>query len=83
MIKIMADGGKGFFKISMTILPKAYFDELIDSDDETIPPKRKRTTYSEGGSLGKKSNLNGVNRLIMLCVVPSAPCRILKKLTIM
>lgn len=71
VIKLMADGGKGFFKISMTILPKDYSQETSDSDIEEIPPKKKRTTYEEGGTLGKKANLNGVNRLIMLCVVPN------------
>lgn len=65
----MADGGKGFFKISMTILPKDYCQEF--SEDEEIPPKKKRSTYENGGSLGKKSNLNGVNRLILVCVMPN------------
>lgn len=71
VIKLMADGGKGFFKISMTILPKNFREEMSESDDGESPTKRQRTTYKEGGSLGKKSNLNGVNRLIMLCAVPN------------
>ncbi|KAJ6648687.1 hypothetical protein Bhyg_03918 [Pseudolycoriella hygida] len=41
-----------------------------DSDSDEPPSKKKRSTYDEGGSLGRKSNLNGVNRLILLCVVP-------------
>lgn len=70
-IKLMADGGKGFFKISMSILPKGANDESYDSDTEEPPPKKKRSTYEEGGTIGRKANLNGVNRLIMLCVVPN------------
>lgn len=69
-IKIMADGGKGFFKMSMTILPKDYCEEMCNSDSEMDPPKSKRSRYDEGGTLGKKSNLNGVKRLILLCIVP-------------
>ena len=62
LIKIMADGGKGFFKICMSIFPETYLQE---SDN-----LKKRTTYSEGGSAAKKSKLTSVHRLIMLCCVP-------------
>lgn len=40
VVKLMADGGQGFFKISMTILPTEYHDELCDSDDEETPLKK-------------------------------------------
>ncbi|KAJ6646342.1 hypothetical protein Bhyg_01553, partial [Pseudolycoriella hygida] len=42
----------------------------LKTDSDEPPSKKKRSTYDEGGSLGRKSNLNGVNRLILLCVVP-------------
>lgn len=64
-IKLMADGGQGSFKMSMTILPENY-DEDENLDFEPSP--KKRCLYAEGGSLRKKANLNGVKRLIMLCV---------------
>lgn len=66
-IKIMADGGGGFFKVCMTILPDDYIDKNPDSDNESA---EKRTRYSEGGSLSKLTRLTGVNKLIMLCIVP-------------
>lgn len=75
-IKVMADGGQGFFKISMTVLPKNYSPELdcsindSESDDDSNFPKKKRSTYAEGGSVGKDAKLTSVNKLIMLCIVP-------------
>jgi hypothetical protein len=68
MIKLMADGGKGFFKISMSILPKDYCEKTSDMESEHL--QNKRSTYEEGGSWGGKGNLNGVKRLILVCVVP-------------
>lgn len=76
LIKVMADGGQGFFKICLTIFPEKYSPELDcnidDSDQETgyNSPIKKRSLYSEGGSIGKKGKLTGVHRLIMLCAVP-------------
>ncbi|CAH1104321.1 unnamed protein product [Psylliodes chrysocephalus] len=64
----MADGGQGFFKVSMTILPAnddpAYDNNLADH----IPGKRSR--YAEGGMVGKKANWTSVQKLIMLAIVP-------------
>jgi hypothetical protein len=83
VIKVMADGGQGFFKICMTVLPENYSPELdrgvdgteLDSESEeemeaSNSPKSKRSLYSEGGSVGRKGKLTGVHRLIMLCIVP-------------
>lgn len=50
----MTDGGQGFFKISMTILPENYTAE----------------TEINKASISKKAKLTSVNRLILLCVVP-------------
>ena len=67
----MADGGQGFLKICLTILPQDYETEAVDSDsDIDQPPKPKRSTYAEGGSMKHKRKLTGVNRLIMVCTVP-------------
>lgn len=62
-IKVMADGGQGFLKFSMTILPEDYCADDCDN--------KVNNSYSNGGSLEKKSKLTSVNRLILLCVVPS------------
>ncbi|CAH1109213.1 unnamed protein product [Psylliodes chrysocephalus] len=68
LIKIMADGGQGFFKVSMTILP-ANDDPAYDSNlADHIPGKRSR--YAEGGMVGKRANWTSVKKLIMLAIVP-------------
>lgn len=49
VIKIMADGGQGFFKVTMTILPENYSDESSDnienesddSDTDYLVPEKK------------------------------------------
>lgn len=72
-IKIMADGGQGFFKLSMTLLPEDY---AHDSDTEDIlggsehPTKKKLKLNSATRSLGS-SKLTSVKKLILLCVVPN------------
>lgn len=62
IIKVMADGGQGFFKICLTILPENYSAELdsgVDSDyDAAEIPTKTRKLYSEGGSTGKKIKIN-------------------------
>ncbi|CAH0556707.1 unnamed protein product [Brassicogethes aeneus] len=81
-VKVMADGGQGFFKICITILPENYSPdldrglentELIQEDGEGNDQgeiKSQRSLYVNGGSIGKKGKLTSVNRLIMLCIVP-------------
>ena len=85
LVKVLADGGQGSFKISLTILPENYSpnsDNTCSSDtydnennqitdDESIGLNSKRKLYSEGGSVSKKGKLTSVNRLILLCVVPN------------
>ena len=67
----MADGGQGFLKICLTILPQDYDTEAVDPDsDNDQPPKPRRSTYAEGGSMKHKRKLTGVNRLIIVCTVP-------------
>ncbi|KAJ8677253.1 hypothetical protein QAD02_013040 [Eretmocerus hayati] len=61
-IKIMADSGQGFFKISLSIF-EIEKNEAIDFD-------RKKCLYSEGGSLGRKNKLTSVQGLILLYTVP-------------
>lgn len=83
LVKVLADGGQGSFKISLTILPENYspnsdntcssdtYDDENNqiTDDESIGLNSKRKLYSEGGSVSKKGKLTSVNRLILLCVV--------------
>lgn len=72
-LKIMADGGQGFFKISMTILPENHeAAETLDDRDFEIsgPVHRKRTRYSEGGTTGQENKITTVQRLILVCIVP-------------
>ena len=73
----MADGGQGFLKMCLTVLPKHYdpssekeISEEILEGEEDNNDLAKRSLYSKGGSFGKKGLLTGVNRLIMLCCVP-------------
>lgn len=76
-VKVMADGGQGFLKFCLTILPENY-DPIADKglsqeeleEEEVSEPASKRSTYIEGGSAAKKGKLTGVNRLIMLAIVP-------------
>lgn len=77
IVKVMADGGQGFFKVSLTILPENYSPhsnfEGSENDDFTlddINQCKKRALYSEGGSIGKKCKLSSVHKLILLCIVP-------------
>ena len=75
----MADGGQGFLKICGIFLPENYHPELdrvvtseekeameVD-DNEHI---KKRTLFKDGGTASKAGKLTGVNRMIMLCIVP-------------
>lgn len=63
-IKIMADGGQAMFKICMSIFPKT----LHENDAEE--PVSKRSRYEDGGTAFKQGKLTGVQRLLLLAVVP-------------
>lgn len=54
----MADGGQGFFKVCMTILPEGYVSDPALAAD--ILPGKKM----------KVDKLTSVHKLIMLCIVP-------------
>lgn len=74
-IKLMADGGQGFFKIIMSIFPEGYSEQSKtdnddSSDDFILNENKKRTLYSEGGTLSKRAQLLSVRRTIILCIVP-------------
>ena len=74
VIKVMADGGQGFFKICFTILPESYLAENeytfpIDLEYDGVPEK-KRKLYSEGGSISCEAKLTSVKKVILLCIVP-------------
>ena len=78
-VVILIDGGGSFFKVCATILPENYDwdkDKIIDIDELSADMEgmkasgsKKRSTYSEGGSL-RKGKLSGVKRIILLAVVP-------------
>ncbi|CAH0554824.1 unnamed protein product [Brassicogethes aeneus] len=57
-IKVMADGGQGFFKICLSV---------FQSEDET---KVGRSVYSEGGKISKGFKFTGVKKILILCIVP-------------
>lgn len=75
---VLADGGGGFLKFCMTVLPE---DHAWDNDDEEemisamenmeSPVKSKfgHSSYAEGGTM-KKGKLTGVKRVIPLAFVP-------------
>ena len=79
----LADGGGGFFKVCLTILPEDFsWDGNEDTTDEAevvemmsnmeSPVKKSassRSTYAEGGTL-KKGLLSGDKRVIPLAFVP-------------
>lgn len=81
-VKAMADGGQGFFKISLTILPENYSpiensstqeasdDENHQHNSEDFNGPKKRKSYEEGGSISKKGKLTSVDSLILLCITP-------------
>lgn len=67
----MADGGQGFFKIIVSIFPEGYSEQSkTDNDDFILNENKKRTLYSEGGTLSKRAQLLSVKRTIILCIVP-------------
>lgn len=74
LVKVMADGGQGFFKISMSIFPENYSanpeSKTCDSDDESPINDKKRTLYSQGGTLAKRARLLSVKRVVILGIVP-------------
>lgn len=63
-IKLLADGGQHFFKISLSILSEEKENDSIDCESKNV------SFYSSGGNIGNKRKLNSVNRLIILCIVP-------------
>ena len=67
-VKAMADGGQGFLKICLTILPEDFDNDATDSDDSKGEPS-KRSTYEEGDGIGTYK-LTSVKRVIMLAIVP-------------
>lgn len=66
----MADGGQGFFKICMSILPENC-DLESGEEDNVGSVKKKRSSYASRGTVGQKAKETSVKRLILLCVVPN------------
>ncbi|CAH0552491.1 unnamed protein product [Brassicogethes aeneus] len=73
VVKVMADGGQGFFKVSMSIIPDSengtvedYSDSLSNEDIIYNISSKKRKFNQE--KLGYKST--SVKKLIMICIVP-------------
>ncbi|XP_043473381.1 uncharacterized protein LOC122505669 isoform X2 [Leptopilina heterotoma] len=76
-IKILADGGQGFFKMFLTLISQNYNLENenntaneINENVDPESPTEKRCRYSGGAVTGRKAKLTSVNRLIILCLVP-------------
>lgn len=64
-IKVMADGGQDFFKISLSIsIPE---DDLKEND---LDKSKNVSTYSTGGSMANKRKLTSVFKLLLLGIVP-------------
>ena len=63
----MADGGQGFFKICLSVIPEDDAEQLTEPREYL---KQERSLYKDGGTFSKYSKITGVNRLIMLCCVP-------------
>ena len=54
LVKVIADGGQGFFKISLSIFPENYLPKSHSESDAEEPNEtpRKRTRYSDGVQAG-------------------------------
>ena len=68
-VKVMAHGGQGFFKISMSIIPENYsskHDDILEMDieddnaEEYWVPEKMRKTYAAGGTTARKGKLTSV-----------------------
>lgn len=80
LTKVMLDGGKGFFKVSLSLIP---FDIERPSQDECKGSEASSDEECEGSEARvaggcrnrqrKTSAITGVNRLILLAVVPNIP----------
>ena len=77
-VKVMADGGQGFLKICVTVLPENY-NPIVDrgcSEEENIDPipeevdRIKRSTYKECKS-SDNNKLTSVKKVILLAIVPN------------
>lgn len=68
-IKITADDGGGFFKISMSVSSRKDTQEEFGDDNDYIPEKRRKT-YQEGGSTSHQAKFTSVKKLILLAIVP-------------
>ena len=77
-VKVMADGGKGFLRICITVLPENYdpdldcapnsetdIEKLTDIMTELSSPVKKRSLYKDGGGIGQYK-LTSVKRVIGL-----------------
>lgn len=64
-LKFGIDGGRGFLKVCLSVLPE--FDD--DADSSAEKEKSGRQTYAEG-ILAKKSLESGVKKLFILAVCP-------------
>lgn len=65
-IKVMADGGQDFFKISIAISTHKEHEE-----NESDKYKSKNVSYyATGGSIANERKLTSVYKLILLCIVP-------------
>lgn len=62
VVKVMADGGQGFFKVSMSIIPDSISSNNEDSDG--IPLKKKKLNVES------QFKATSVKKLIMICIVP-------------
>ena len=68
IIKVMADGSQGIFKICFSILPENYLESELDSSSDDDDVQRK--LYSEGGSISHEAKPTSVKKVILLCIVP-------------
>ena len=64
----MIDGGQGFFKICLSIMPEDFISSSVDDSEYLIPVKKRR--FSEGGSVGGSDKCTSVKKLFLLCIVP-------------
>lgn len=64
-IKVMADGGQGFFKICFSVLPESDLELECSHHDYETETERNKANFA-----GSKGKCTSVNRIILLCLVP-------------
>lgn len=76
VVKVMIDGGQGFLKISLSVLPPGYdplTDSVLKEDLDDSIEEAGNTELKVTHSPFMKGKLTSVSRLVILAIVPDIP----------